>query len=170
MLNPLTSKEAETNWPGWSMDHQMAFDRIKALVCSRECLIVVDRDALEDNSIFVSCDASDLRTGAMLSLGPSLETARPVTFESPPLVGAELRYPTHERNYSPSYAPSRSGALTYWVSHLLSTRTIARLRTSTGRKPPASSIPVAIIPWPMRLRHQIHQEREERCRRRALSP
>ena len=97
VLNPLTSKEAETNWPGWSMDHQMAFDRIKALVCSRECLIVVDRDALEDNSIFVSCDASDLRTGAMLSLGPSLETARPVTFESPPLVGAELRYPTHEK-------------------------------------------------------------------------
>ena len=79
------------------MDHQLAFDRIKCLVCSRECLTVVDHDALDSNSIFVSCDASNFRTGAMLSFGPTLETARPVAFESAPLVDAELRYPTHEK-------------------------------------------------------------------------
>lgn len=48
-----------------------------------------------DNKIFVSCDASDYCTGAVLSYGPSLQTARPVAFESMQLKGAELNYPMH---------------------------------------------------------------------------
>lgn len=97
ILNPLTSKEAEGSWPGWSLDHQMAFNHIKTLVCSHECLTSIDHDALDSNRIFVSCDASDFHTGAMLSFGPDLESARPVAFESAPLTGAELNYPVHKK-------------------------------------------------------------------------
>jgi hypothetical protein len=37
------------------------------------------------------------RTGAVLSFGPSWESAWPVAFESRPLKGAELNYPVHEQ-------------------------------------------------------------------------
>ncbi|GBE85800.1 hypothetical protein SCP_0803220 [Sparassis crispa] len=46
---------------------------------------------------FITCDASDFRTGALLSYGVTLETARPVAFESCTLKGAELNYPVHEK-------------------------------------------------------------------------
>ncbi|KAJ8482180.1 hypothetical protein ONZ51_g5512 [Trametes cubensis] len=97
VLTPLTGKDAELVFPVWSTDHQTAFDSIKKLVCSRECLTVIDQDAFPTHRIFVSCDASDLRTGAMLSFGPTLEEARPVAFESAQLRGAELNYPVHEK-------------------------------------------------------------------------
>ncbi|OJT03284.1 Transposon Tf2-1 polyprotein, partial [Trametes pubescens] len=97
LLTPLTGKDAELEFPEWSPKHQSAFEAIKQLVCSRECLTVIDHQNLGDNRIFVSCDASDLRTGAMLSYGPSLETARPVAFESAQLRAAELNYPVHEK-------------------------------------------------------------------------
>ncbi|PIL28861.1 hypothetical protein GSI_08907 [Ganoderma sinense ZZ0214-1] len=97
LLTPLTTKEAEASFPEWTSAHQRAFDAIKQLVVSRECLTVIDHDDLERNKIFVSCDASDLRTGALLSFGPSLEQARPVAFDSAQLKGAELNYPVHEK-------------------------------------------------------------------------
>ncbi len=97
VLTPLTTKDAELHFPPWTDDHQTAFDGIKKLVCSRECLTVIDHDNLGDNCIFVSCDASDLRTGGMLSVGPSLESARPVAFDSMQLKDAELNYPVHEK-------------------------------------------------------------------------
>ncbi|KAJ3003649.1 hypothetical protein NUW54_g5196 [Trametes sanguinea] len=95
-LTPLTTKEAELSFPTWSPCHQTAFDAIKSLVCESECLTVIDHDKLDNNRIFVTCDASDLRTGAMLSFGPNLETAHPVVFNSVQLKGAELNYPVHE--------------------------------------------------------------------------
>lgn len=49
------------------------------------------------NKIFVCTDASDFCTGAVLLYGPSLETARPVAFESAQLKAAELNYPVHEK-------------------------------------------------------------------------
>ncbi|PIL33967.1 hypothetical protein GSI_03675 [Ganoderma sinense ZZ0214-1] len=97
LLTPLTTKEAEASFPEWTSAHQHAFDAIKQLVVSRECLTVIDHDDLERNKIFVSCDASDLRTGALLSFGPSLDQARPVAFDSAQLKGAELNYPVHEK-------------------------------------------------------------------------
>lgn len=97
ILTPLTTKDCELSFPPWTSAHQLAFDDIKRLVVSRACLTVIDHDALGDNRIFVSCDASDLRTGAMLSFGPSLESSRPVAFESCQLKGAELNYPVHEK-------------------------------------------------------------------------
>ncbi|GJE98689.1 polyprotein [Phanerochaete sordida] len=79
LLTPLTTKDAERDWPGWTAVHQGAFDAIKELVISRECLTTIDHNNMGDNKISVSTDASDWRTGAVLSYGPTLETSRPVT-------------------------------------------------------------------------------------------
>jgi hypothetical protein len=50
-----------------------------------------------DNRIFVTCDASDWRTGAVLSYGLTWESARPVAFDSMALKEAQLNYPVHEK-------------------------------------------------------------------------
>ncbi|GBE82423.1 hypothetical protein SCP_0408070 [Sparassis crispa] len=97
VLNPLTTKDAELNFPMWTDSHQAAFDSIKKLVCSRKVLTSIDHDNMGNNRIFVSCDASNFRTGALLSYGETLETARPVAFKSYTLKGAELNYPVHEK-------------------------------------------------------------------------
>ena len=47
--------------------------------------------------IFVTTDASDLCSGAVLSFGETWETARPVAFDSMTFKGAELNYPVHEK-------------------------------------------------------------------------
>jgi hypothetical protein len=96
-LTPLTTKTNEKDWPGWSKEHQQAFDAIKCLVVSRDCLTTIDHDKLGDNKIFVTCDASDWRVGAMLSVRPTPQTARPVAFDSMQLRKAQLNYPVHEK-------------------------------------------------------------------------
>lgn len=50
-----------------------------------------------DNKIFISCDASDKQTGAVLTYSSTRETACPVAFDSTQLCGAELNYPVHEK-------------------------------------------------------------------------
>jgi hypothetical protein len=75
ILTPLTSKEMDKNFPDWTSEHEDAFNAIKAAVVSRECLTVIDHENPADNKIFVTCDASDRRTGAVLSWGPTWETA-----------------------------------------------------------------------------------------------
>ena len=97
ILTLLTTKEARRDFPAWSTDHQTAFDAIKALIVSRECLTTIDHQNLGDNKVFVTCDASDWRTGATLSVGTSWELARPVAFDSMQLKGAERNYPVHEK-------------------------------------------------------------------------
>ncbi|GBE84985.1 hypothetical protein SCP_0701690 [Sparassis crispa] len=97
VLNALTMKDAELAFPAWTDVHQSAFDDIKSLVCSREVLTTIDHDNMGSNRIFVSCDASDFRTGALLSYGETLESACPMAFESCTLKGAELNYPVHEK-------------------------------------------------------------------------
>ena len=79
------------------MSHQAAFDAIKALVVSRECLTSIDHDAPGDNKIFVTTDASDIRTGGVLSWGATWETARPVAYDSMQLNPAQKNYPVHEK-------------------------------------------------------------------------
>jgi hypothetical protein len=74
-----------------------AFDAIKALVVSRECLTTIDHANMGDNKVFVTCDASDWRKGATLSVGTSWELARPVAFDSMQLKGPEKNYPVHEK-------------------------------------------------------------------------
>lgn len=81
----------------WTSEHDTAFDAIKALILGHKCLTVIDHCNMGDNRIFVSTDASDFCTGAVLMYGPTLETARPVVFDSCQLKAAELNYPVHEK-------------------------------------------------------------------------
>jgi hypothetical protein len=97
VLTPLTQKECNSVFPTWTPEHHHAFESIKALVVSHDCLTTIDHQNPGDNHIFVTCDASQRCTGAVLSSGPTWETARPVAFESRQLHNAELHYPIHEQ-------------------------------------------------------------------------
>jgi len=59
ILTPLTTKEARWDFPPWTAEHNQAFEAIKALVVSRECLTTINHDNLGDNKVFVTCNASD---------------------------------------------------------------------------------------------------------------
>ena len=97
ILTPLTTKESCKQFPAWMAEHQHVFEAIKKLVVSSNCLTVIDHKNPHDNKIFVTCDASDWRTGTVLSFGPTWESAQPVAFDSMQLKGAEKNYPVHEK-------------------------------------------------------------------------
>ena len=97
VLTPLTTKAAKTEFPMWMDAHQWAFENIKLLVASQECLTVIDHITPNGHKIFITCDASDWCTGGVLSFGPTWETAQLVAFDSMQLKGAEKNYPVHER-------------------------------------------------------------------------
>jgi hypothetical protein len=96
-LNPLTVKEFNKELPPWTAEHQMAFDTIKALVVSRECLTVINHDNLSENKIFVTTDAHDHCTGAVCGFGPTWESAHLVAFNSMQLSSTQQNYPIHEK-------------------------------------------------------------------------
>ncbi|PSR76079.1 hypothetical protein PHLCEN_2v8695, partial [Hermanssonia centrifuga] len=96
VLNAITTKDAEKDFH-WTNTHFTAFESVKRLVTFRECLTVIDHNNIGDNQIFVSCDASDFCSGAVLTYGKTPETARPVAFESQQFSGAELNYPVHKK-------------------------------------------------------------------------
>jgi hypothetical protein len=96
-LTPLTEKMADKQFPTWTSDHQMAFNHIKALVTHPDCLTVIDHENMEGQQIFVTTDASDFGVGAVLSVGSTWETSRPVAFDSMQLHGTQLNYPVHEK-------------------------------------------------------------------------
>lgn len=126
VLTPLTRKEfnGHGKFPEWTSEHQAAFDGIKNLVLSSDCLTNIDPNS--DNLVFVTTDASDTRTGAVLSTGPTWEESRPVEFDSEPLNPAERNYPTHEKEM---LAIIR--ALEKWSYHLLGTKCIVYTDHST---------------------------------------
>lgn len=97
ILTPLMEKHCDHQFPPWTDVHQLAFKQIKQLIISCECLTVIDHDTLDKNSIFITTDASDKWLGAMLSFGPTWETAQPVAFDSMTFKGVELNYPIHEK-------------------------------------------------------------------------
>jgi hypothetical protein len=97
ILMPLTTKEAKRSFPQWTTEHQAAFQAIKDLVVSRECLTVIEHDNPGENHIYVTCDASDWRTRATLSFRKTWESACPVTFDSMQLKSVELNYPVHKK-------------------------------------------------------------------------
>ena len=97
VLDELTKKECDKDFPGWSDRHQLAFDSIKRLVTSTDCLTTIDPNLMPNHKIFVTTDASDSGSGAILSFGPSYELARPVAYDSRSFKGAELNYPVHEK-------------------------------------------------------------------------
>ena len=75
----------------------MAFETIKSIVTSRECLTSIDHENMGNNKIFVTTDASDRISGAVLSFGPTWESAQPVAYDSMTFKGLELNYPVHEK-------------------------------------------------------------------------
>lgn len=97
VLTPLTTKECDAHFPPWTDAHEAAFLGIKDIVTGADCLTTIDHDDPGDNKIFVTCDASDIRTGAVLSFGKTWETARPVAYDSMQLNSAQRNYPVHER-------------------------------------------------------------------------
>jgi hypothetical protein len=96
VLTPLTTKEAKHSFPEWTADHQLAFNCIKALMVSHECLTVINHEK-PGNKVFVTCNASDWQTGATLSFGETWETAQPVAFDSMQLKDTGKNYPVHEK-------------------------------------------------------------------------
>lgn len=97
ILTALTTKAAEKHFPQWTELHQQAFDAIKKIVVGRDCLTTIDFAKMPENKIYVTTDASDTCSGALLSFGTSWESARPVAFESTTFKDAELNYPVHEK-------------------------------------------------------------------------
>ena len=47
VLTPLTTKEVQKEWPGWALEHQQAFQNIKDIMLSRECLTTIDHDHMD---------------------------------------------------------------------------------------------------------------------------
>ena len=97
VLTELTMKESEKNFPSWVPKYQTAFDAIKKIITCRDCLTTIDFSKMPDYKIFVTTDVSDKCSGAVLSFGPSWETACPVAFDSMTFKNAELNYPIHEK-------------------------------------------------------------------------
>jgi len=97
VLMELTTKDSERNFPLWMPRYQLAFDAIKTIVTSQECLTTITFDEMPHNKIFVTTDTSDKQSGAVLSFGPTWDTACPVAFDSMTFKGAELNYPIHEK-------------------------------------------------------------------------
>lgn len=117
ILTPLMSKEAEKNFPKWSAAEQQAFEAIKTIVLSKQCLTTIDHENPGDREIYVTCNASERGTGAVLVFGTSWETARPVTFDSMQLSVCQRNYPVHKKEL---LAIVR--ALTKWRVDLLGTK------------------------------------------------
>jgi len=97
VLTELTYNKWNKNFPEWLPQHQVAFDAMKKLVMSRKCLTTINLSKLPDYKIFVTTDASDLCSGAVLSFGPSWGTACLVAFDSMTFKGAKLNYPIHKK-------------------------------------------------------------------------
>lgn len=117
VLTLLTTTEARKKFPVWTTKCQTAFEAIKTLVVSTDCLTTIDHENPGENKIFVMCDASDWRTGATLSFGPTWGQAHPVAFDSMQLKSAEKNYPVHEKQLLAIVC-----ALKKWQSDLLGTQ------------------------------------------------
>jgi len=71
----LIMKDTDHHFPAWTEQHQHAFDSIKKLVVSRDCLMAIDLSMMPEYKIYVTMDASDLGSGAVLSFGKTWESA-----------------------------------------------------------------------------------------------
>jgi hypothetical protein len=97
VLYALTTKAADKSFPSWSLKHQAAFEAVKQLVVSRQCLTSINHDKPGINKVFLTCNASISGTGAVLSWGPNWKESQPVAFDSQHYSGAQWHYPTHEQ-------------------------------------------------------------------------
>jgi hypothetical protein len=97
ILTELTTKECNANFPPWREVHQHAFEAIKCTVVSWECLTTIDHKEMPEKKIFLTTDANDFQSGAVLSFGADWETACSVAFDSMMFKGVELNYPVHKK-------------------------------------------------------------------------
>ncbi|GAW02686.1 reverse transcriptase-RNase H-integrase [Lentinula edodes] len=97
ILTRLTANDVDKDNLPWEARHNQAFEAIKVLVASCECLMVIDLNLLDTHKIFVTTNASDRCSGAVLSFGTSWESAQPVSFDSSTFKGAKLNYPVHKK-------------------------------------------------------------------------
>jgi hypothetical protein len=127
-LADLITKFADKAFPPWTPKHERAFVGIKETLVGRECLTTIDFLKIPDYKIYVTTDASDTCSGAVLFFGPSWETARLVAFDSSTFKDAELNYPVHEKEL---LAVIR--ALKKWRSDLISSPFLFSLTTKLWR-------------------------------------
>ena len=99
VLMELTTKAADKHFPKWENRHQLAFESIKAIVTLHECLTVIDQHNIGNNEIFVTANASNKVSGAVLSFGPSWETAHLVAYDSMTFKGPELNIWCMRKSY-----------------------------------------------------------------------
>jgi hypothetical protein len=97
ILTPLTHKSVNSTFLQWSTAHQQAFDVIKSLVLSFDCLTCIDHDNMGKNHIFFTCDSSDWCTRAVFSYGLTWKTAHPIAFNSTALKAAQLNCLVYEK-------------------------------------------------------------------------
>lgn len=71
----LATKECDKVFPAWSQKYEDAFQAIKDIVTSRDCLTVINHDMLDTHNIYVTTDASHTVSGAVLSFGKTWESA-----------------------------------------------------------------------------------------------
>ena len=75
VLDELTKNEYNNAFPEWTSRHQTTFDNIKQLATSTACLTTIDPTTMPKNKIFVTTDASDHGSGAVLSFSPTYAPA-----------------------------------------------------------------------------------------------
>ena len=103
------------NSPPWTTEHQAAFEHIKDLVLSADCLTIINYENKVSN-IYVITDASNHHTSAVLSFGATWETAKPVAYDSYQLNDTKKNYPIHEKELLTIVKTFKK-----WRSHLFST-------------------------------------------------
>jgi hypothetical protein len=77
----------------WSMQHQLAFDRLKQAVMTAPVLVQPD----PSKPYTIETDSSDFGNGMALHQCDEDGKLHPVAFDGRKLHGAEIRYPTHEK-------------------------------------------------------------------------
>lgn len=82
-------KEFNRNFPVWTSIYQAVFDAIKALEMDHNCLTTIDYKSSSNNKVFIICNVSKKKTGAVLSFGKTWESACPVTFDSQQLTAMD---------------------------------------------------------------------------------
>ena len=75
ILTELTTMIAEKKFPPWTDHFQCAFQAIKSIVVSQECLTTIDLSKLPEYKIFVTTNVSDKHSGAVLSFSKTWTSA-----------------------------------------------------------------------------------------------
>ena len=90
IARPLTDLKTKFEW---NREAEMSYNKLKKLIQTAPMLHAPD----ETKPFWLNTDASDFAIGAVLSQKDDEDVLRPLAFYSSKLKGAEIRYPTHEK-------------------------------------------------------------------------